>query len=697
MTAQNVALNARLNGVFTAIPLFTDPVDIERGTKPFAGADAWPSPSRFTCTINNDTLDYDPSRPAGLLYGIAGRNTEVRIRPAGTSYLYAEATEWEPSRTPDHVPGADKGRSETGLTALGLLGRLESWTDPIDSPMFKTNSARPTSIGHWAFEEDRGATVLSNSKVGGAVGTASNVDFGEDDRPFGAKQTVKVSDASSMAGKFVAASTSAGWQVYWAFRFPELPPTSTYELFFRVNVSNGYTWYFNIKDTGFQMNTIDNLGALVSSQAFNFGAGAEPNKWVTMRIAMQQVAGNVSWNWAWYAQDLEFFYVTTGTFAGTIGVCRDWRIPGNAVTDGVHYCHVGGVTGLTEDLMSSTSRRVFNGYKLERATSRYNRLMQEVGLDRFTIGTTNESVEMGPQTIDTLVNNLRQVVATEDADISDERFDIALTMRTRRSTYNQTPALELTYPTHIADYSKQIGAAGVWNRVTAKNADGGEYTMSRTDGLMSVSPPPAGIGEIRKQVDVSVGNERTWLPMIASWHLAKGTLEGPKYTEITVDLYRHPTLVADAIDVREGDLITVSGLEPNLLRLLVVGIRRRVTSGTTRITYLTEPYDTYRVGIWDDSGFVWGTNLSRLDGAHTSTDNTLALTTDSLYGVWTANTVGRSLLIAGEQVTVSGMTAASGVGPYTQTATVTRSVNGVVKTLPDDSKVELFDNRKWGL
>jgi hypothetical protein len=102
------------------------------------------------------------------------------------------------------------------------------------------------------------------------------------------------------------------------------------------------------------------------------------------------------------------------------------------------------------------------------------------------------------------------------------------------------------------------------------------------------------------------------------------------------------------------------------------------------------------VGIWDDAGFVWGTNLSTLNGDHTSTDNTLALTTVSRNGIWSTAFTG-DLIIAGERVSVSSMGAATGTGPFNQVATVTRSANGIVKALPGGSKVALFDNRRWGL
>ena len=698
MSVQDGDILVLLDGVWTIVDLLQDPMTIRRGGQPFGGADAWPTPTEARCTINDDELDYDPSLPTSLLYGLAGRNTPVRIRPQRSTRVYLEAESWAPSRTSDHIPGDRvRGRAEVALTAKGLLGRLEQWTQGLDSPMFRTNSSRSTSLGHWSLEDDKAARVLGNSLPSGRPGVYNDAELGDDNAPLGARQSMRTSASTGVSGTFVTASSTAGWQVYWSFNRDELPSSATYELFFRVNASNGYTYYFDINSTSYRMNVTAADGTNLTSQNYFFGEGAEPTKWVTMRIKVEQSGGNVNWSWGWYSQELQWSYVPTGSFAGTVGAVRSWRIPGTPWTEGMYYSHVGGVTGGTDALTSFESRRVFNGYIGERALTRYYRLMSENNLTRFGIGSESESVEMGPQSAGTLIENLRQIRATEDGDISDERFTpAATTMRTRRSTYNQAVSVALDFPGHVKAYTKVIGAEGAWNVITVKNARGGEYVAAREDGPMSTAASPDGIGEVRRQVDVSVDDERLWLPMIASWHLAKGTLEGARYTSITVNLDRHADIRTDCLDVREGDLITVDGLEPDLLRLLVVGLEERVTAGTWEITYFTEPFDLYRVGIWDDAGFVWGTNLSALDGDHTSTDNTLALTTPSRYGIWSTAFTG-DLIIAGERVTVTSMGAATGTGPFLQTATVTRSANGIVKALPGGSKVMLFDNRRWGL
>ncbi len=691
MTVQDWQFQARIGGVFTTIPTYATPVRIRKGRTAFG---TWPRASEFSCEVADDLLLYDPSRPTSLLYGVAGRNAVVRIRPNASTSLWGEAS-WSPHRTIDHQPGV-KGRSGVDVTAAGLLQRIGRWEDPIRSPMYRTISARSTSIGHWALEEESGATRLDNTLPAGVGGTITGGDTGDCESPVGAASSARVADGSRMAGTFITTSTSAGWQVAWSFQADALPPTATYVELFRIRTANGYTYTFLARDTGFRMVVVDSDGVTLVTETYTFGAGAAPTTWLTMRLGVEQSGGNVSSNWAWYAQELDFFYVTTALWAGTISRPTFWEQLGNATTDGWHFCHVFGVTGLTDDLMSSTNRRVFNGYKGETVYSRYNRIVLEAGLTRYLIGSSALTTLMGPQRPGTLIELLRECRDTEGGEINDERLDIALTMVTRHGMHHRTPALTLTYGVDVAAYVKSVGDEGIANRVTAKNAAGGEATASLETGLMSVLAPPAGVGEYRKQVDVSVDDPGRTLEYIANWHLARGTLEGPRYTSITVNVVRSTGKLAAAVAVREGDWITVDGLEPDTLRLLVVGIEQEQTSGTHTITYLTEPADVFDVGVWDDAGFQWGTNLSFLDGAHTDSDTTLALTTVSRRGVWSTAFTG-SLIIAGERVTVTSMGAASGSGPYTQTATVVRGANGMVKAQAGGAQVRLFHNKKWGL
>lgn len=692
--SQNWQLQALLSGVYTTLPSLAEPARITRGRQAYG---AWPRATTFDFVINNDSLDYDPSRPASLLYGKAGRNTRVRISPNGTANrVYGEA-EWRPEATPEHKPGQNFGKAMVYVTGNGLLNRLALWEDEIRSPMYSTISARAASIGHWDLEAGNGATRLSNTKRGGVGGTLSGVTMGEDDAPLGASTSAKIADGSRMAGTFTTASTSAGWQVFWSFRASQLPPGAPFFELFRFTTANGYLYRFLASNTSFWMHVEDSDGVALADPVYTFGTGASPLNWMTMRLAVEQIGGNISWNWAWYMQEMAIFYVPTGTFAGQVSRPTFWFQEGNATTAGWHFSHIGGVTGLTDDLMSFVSRQVFNGYKGEYALTRFYRILAQLGLTRYGLGTESDSQPMGAQKPSTIIDQLKEIRATEDGDVSDERLDIALTMRTRRSIAAQAVALALA-KSQLSGFVKTVASEGVANRVTVRNAGGSEVTLSLDSGPMSTLAPPAGVGEKRAQVDVSVDDETAQLENICNWHLAKGTIEGARYSAVSIDLIAQPGLAASAGAVREGDLITVTGLEADLVRLLVVGIEQTGSADSWDITFFTEPFEVYNTGIWDDPSFIWDAKTSVLAGAHTAGDTTLDLTTNDPDDVWSTSFTG-DLMIGGERVSVTVMGAASGSwpGPFTQTATVVRAVNGVSKAQLDQERVMLFDGKRWGL
>ncbi|WP_433117089.1 hypothetical protein [Micromonospora sp. CA-246542] len=688
----NVGLQAYLSGVWTDVPLMATSVKVTRGLDPFG---TWPRPSRIECEIDNDTLNYDPSRPTSLLYGIAGRNTRVRIRPNNTTYLWAEASTWTPERTIDHTPGAKRGRSTTRLVAEGLLRRIGTWSDPIRSPMYRTISSRATSIGHWSLEDDRDALALSNSYPGGALGTiSSGLTIGDSESAQGAAQSVRVGAATQMTGRFADASATAGWQIAWSFKLPAVPAAVGQLLSWTT--SNGYTWTIEADATGYRITVTNAAGALLLSGSVLPGDAGPPNRWTTMRVKVSASGGTVTVEHAWYAQGQTTTTGWTTTFSGTVGALRSWTQNGNPVVDGGWFSHIFGVTGVSDVLNSATALQVFNGYNGEAAGTRFLRVTAEQGLTRAMIGGSTNSLPMGPQKPGTLLDILKEIRDTDDCRIDDERFDIGLTMTVRRGLYNQTPALALTYPGDIYDYEKEIGDLNTHNRVTVKNASGGEVTVTRDSGPMSVQPPPAGVGLNPATVDVNVADEKNLEP-IATWHLAKGTLDLPLYRSVSVNLTASPALVTGALAVREGSYITITGLEAETIHLLVVGMVRQTTPGTDIITYSCEPYDPYRIGVWDDSAFRYDSRTSTLNAGYTASATSMVVTFTDRADAWSTTAAPYEWLVGGERIRVTSMGAVSGSGPWTQTATVVRAVNGISKAQTAGTEVHLADAKRWGL
>jgi hypothetical protein len=690
-----------LGGVWTAVPLYSAAGSVvTRGTE--AGG-TWPSPSSIETEINNDSLNYDPSNPTSTIYGTVGRNTRARLKINGNTRLWAEASQWNPDRTIEHVPGAGKGRAWTKLTAEGVLRRLGLWEEPLRSPMYRTNALRASSIGHWPLEDDKDATRLANTSgvfpnppglyKGGLV-------LGESESPDGAKTTAKAVDGSQMSGRFGIASGSAGWQVSVAFKMPSLPASATYGTLLQWHTTQGYRYTLDVNNTTFRVSVIDAYGTSLLSSSVLY-SGREPNQWLNFRVKVSWAAGTVTVEPAWYRQGDDTEVGWTDTFAGTgAGALSHWYQNGDAINDGTWFSHIFGVTGVADSLVGSTAQKIFNGYRGEPAGTRYLRVCSENGITRFIISSVSAAADtqpMGPQRADTLISLLKEIVETDDCRIDDERFDIGLTMTTRRAMIGVTPTLTLTYPSQVKPpFKKIIGDKGSKNRVTVKNREGGEVTAELLAGAMSVQAPPAGIGEAKGSVDVNVADETAQLEALADWHLAKGTIERPRYEAVSVDLLANPGLETSVNAVREGNMIRVTGYEAEPIDLLVVGIVSDVGAVEHTVTFKTEPYEPYRTGRYDNGVARYDARTSTVNAAQTTTSTSWAVACTDANDVWSTATP-YDWIVAGERVTVTAMTAAAGAGPYTQTATVTRSVNTVVKTQAIGNEIHIANARRWGL
>jgi hypothetical protein len=674
--SQDLDLQILLDGVWTSIDAFSKrPVQIQRGLA--ADAD-WPGITRVAAELDNRDLSLDPSHPESVLYGLAGRNTLVRVRMGTTNRTWAEATSWRPTRTIDHIPGGVRGRAAVDLTAEGVLGRISRWTEELRSPMYRTISARPTSLGHWSFEDGRDATSVSNSLAGAPAGQfTGDVTLGGDEAPLGASSSLQIGSGSRVFGRFRSASTTAGWQVSFAYYLPNITTATYYEVV-SWRATNGWTWRWSTNNANYSIDIVNDAGSTIVSVQQGHG-GAGPADWVTVKVKASVSGGTVTYEPSWYRQG-ETAVGYTDTVSGTVGALTSWIIDANAGNENGFVSHLFGVTGGTDSLDNDTARAVFNGYRGEAGYNRFARLCGEVGVTAYQIGGDPGTQLMGPQTADTPIALLREIVDTDDLMISDTTGDVAVTIRARRSLLDQTPALALTFGVDVAGFEKLIGAQGVTNIVTLSNRTGGDYTLALESGPMSTAPSPDGIGEERQRVDVNVADEGSQLPDLAGWHLAKGTLDGPRYTQVTVNLVANPEHETACQGMRLGDVISIDAIEPDPVMLLVVGFTEIVGHDSRVFVFDTEPYAPYQAGRYDDSRFRYDVAHSTLATGRDTTQTSWAVTGPTLSDTWSTTAVPYDVFAGGERLTVTAATSPAGSGPFTQTLTVTRSVNGIVKS-----------------
>jgi hypothetical protein len=462
-----------------------------------------------------------------------------------------------------------------------------------------------------------------------------------------------------------------------------------------VVTTSGYSWDLFVNENEFNLN-IGSATTFDVDVSLTF-ANLSPTDWMYTAFGATESAGTVSWFWLMYNENGSAIYSQSGSFSGTLGRLLEGVVNDNDYVRDARYSTLFSLT--TGDFPSAASLAVpFNGWPGERAGTRFLRLMAELDLNATLLGVEAETWPMGPQRPDTLLNLLQEIARTEDALIFDSRDAIALTMRTRRHRYNQSAGLALTFGVNVAvPFREVLDDLDTHNRVIVSQRDGGDYEASLTTGRMSVQAPPAGVGEYKQTVAVDIADETAAGPVLAGWWLSRGTLERSRYSSVTVDLLAHPELATacNALDI--GDLITVAGYEADTIPLIVIGLVDTIGNNTRRITFTTVPAELFLPGVYD---------TARYDSASTTTGasyaagvNTIVFSTADFGDLWatTGNGTPYDCVCAGERFTVTAMGAASGTGPYTQPATVSRAINGVAKTLPANEPIHVATPGRYAL
>lgn len=662
--------------------------DVETGTRQ----------NKITLTWDNSDLSIDPSNVLSPLYGLIGLNTQCKLKVGGTTLCVAEAVKWAPDRTLGHTVSPARGRSQTDFGAEGVLRRLGKWTDPLRSPVFRQiASYDPTKlVGYWPAEGP--GTNLPNAISGGftgkVVGTAT---WAGNNGAAGSDKVIQLGADGAMSASFIR-SSGAGWQVSFMAQLGSLPGSATYVTFFSWRTSTGITYQFQCSNLAFQLVGTRDDGTVVVTLPSTWGAGVSPDKWVRYRVRATVSGSTVTLEPSWYPQDGSVIYGVTGTFSGTsTGTLANWSIDSTTATSGTAYGHILGTTDTALDLVASYAAVAsLNGYAGEKAADRYTRLCTEEGITGALLGAASTTIAMGQQKPGLFLDLLEECARTDRAILYDDPTVIGLMFRTRSNRYGQTSKLDLTYGNgaHVQALKKIIDDVGVVNHVTVSNTSGADVTRILSSGPYSVQPPPAGIGRVKGTVDVNQLDDNA-LDDRAEFELNLLSQGRPRYTGVTVDLLANPGLIAACNSIRPGDLITLAGVEPDPVPLHVISYVHRVEHTERKYVMECVPGELWKTGAYDttSAGNVYGvasTTLATLTG---TAGTSLVVNVPDPLESWSLTATGYSLVIEGERVTVTGAFGAVTAGQ--QTATVTRSVNGVVRTHTAGAAVLVYDQARY--
>lgn len=338
------------------------------------------------------------------------------------------------------------------------------------------------------------------------------------------------------------------------------------------------------------------------------------------------------------------------------------------------------------------------GWPGETAVARAVRLASENGVQLDYVGEAAASALMGPQGTAPLLDLLVECVVADGGLLYEAKGSAALVYKTRSSLYSQTARVTLSYSVgqispSLEPIDDDLRAPNV---VTVKRQDGGEVTVARTTGRLSTQPPPVGIGVSDGGSVIANLASDTPLQEMAEWLLHLGTVDEERYQTVVAEL-RSPDitdLLAEALmDLYPGDRVVLD----DMASVNVYDPVNQLITGTTvtlntaflhSVAMSCTPESPYHVLTLDDA------DLGRLDSDTTTLNEDLTTTetgVDILVSdgtFWSTTDIPYDWVIGGERVTVTAMGAPSG---SVQTATVTRSANGVVKAHSAGVQVQLAD------
>ncbi|WP_433078842.1 hypothetical protein ACQP1P_38505 [Dactylosporangium sp. CA-052675] len=588
-------------------------------------------------------------------------------------------------------------QSYAPVTASGQLRRL-SRAQPLKSAIYIATSSSPGLVGYWPMEDGTGAMTLASAS-GGLPGTFTNISLAASSGLAGSDPLPTLGASNGRVAFQIPAYTSSGsWSVCWVMRIPSSSISGTAQLMSWVTPGQSIVrWQLRLNpgspDT-IQLDAFGSGGGVTSSTAVNFtdaasGAKLSDGRQLAFLATGTQNGGNVDATWTcWYVPDgggLATLFGGSFSPAGTTG--RVGLIYHDSVTGFSNGGHTIGHVGLGDgNTAFGPGALGASGGAGQTTRERFTALLAAQGITPLigdlvhggAGGTATQ--QMGPQRTGDVLAQLREVEDTEQGVIHDSKQGF-LEMLPRAMRYNRPVDLALDVNQgHVGwPFSPTDDNFLLQNDVTVTSPGG---SSARSTDLVSI----ASQGVYADSVAVNAWNG-VGLQQYADWLRNLGTTgAGLRYPEITLNLTdKHLSIGMSWLDTDIGSRITIANvpsneLPPDLLDLLVEGYTETISSTAWTARLNCSPGAQWLVGKLDTSTPRLDCGASTTSGAFNTTATSVALTIADEC-VWTIADGAFDIFIAGERMTVTNVSAPAGSGTsWTQTLTVTRSVNGVVKT-----------------
>lgn len=599
--------------------------------------------------------------------------------------------EWSP-RWPDKS-GND---SIAPITGAGVLRQLSARGGTVQSPLRRQLGSLYYTSSYLPLEDASGATSPGSGISWGRRGSVSGVTFAADDTlpGSGACITLDTAGVSYAVAPAVYPPTmnilgASGFAGMVLFKCPTAVAAERVLLDIRT-FGTVTRWEVYVNGSSYGFRGYDDANNVLADNAATYG-GAPPTEWTAMQLEATVSGGTVTSTLLWHKVGSTQYLFINDTHSGFVRNVTGISV--RAVVDGMSAGHLwAGDDALP--FVNNTFSQVSNGYIGEEASDRIARLCSEAGITVAILD--GDSEPMGAQKPATLLELLREC---EDADLGvlyERGNSLGYRPRTRRYRPDVSLALDwslghLAEPPEPQDDDQRLYNYWTVNRV------GGSYAVRFDQDSVDEEGPRA------NQHDANIESDDR-LDDFASWLLSQGTDDQLRWPRLKINLVAHPELIPAWLACDVGSRVTVDNcpIPGVVVDLIIEGYSQTINVDTWTVEMACSPASWWNVGRFDDPAGIskyqlrTGTTAAQYNAAATSIT---VLTTEDLETL--SQTSAYDIMVSGERigVPIGGAAARTGsTGAWSTVLTgLTRSKNGVSKTLPSGSVVKIADSARYAL
>ena len=646
-----------------------------------------------TCNVVFKGWRFNPDNVSSDLHGLIRRNNPLRITVDGTHRFSGEVSAWTPGQTLGGDVQVPVRYVE--VEAGGPLRRLQAGTDPLPSTLktfYVDHASAP--IAYWTMEHGAlSDTALPTLGEGRIIWTNSRLEAAEV-APW-LEPGVKITSGTTLSAEVFMSTSPTRWTVDFMRAVDEDAREFRFVVVGNTEDASGWRHDYRMAfdaTTGQVELVFDYVGTGAPASLTLTTTTVDVFTGTTNHVRLNATQDGADEDWALV---IDGTTIDSGTIASTtlqgVAFVAPVSLPGTGPSTAFSHIAVfeGAPPGIT-----ATIEAAF-GYPNEHAGTRFVRLSGEQDVTDTVAGTAADTIPMGPQFQGTLAAQYQEIADTDGGLIADTVTSMGVTYKTGRDRYNQDPTLTLDYQAfEIAPPLQPVlDDKAIRNDVTATRREGAAFRVLDQDNIDTY-------GRYTSKPTVNVYSDLV-VAASAGWELHVGTTSDTRFAQVTVDLDASPHLVDDVESTVVGSVIALANLPgaltPNTANLVVNGWTETIAPDRRKITFNCTSDAPFHIAEVEHEAYAFvGALDTIISGAHSNTDTTIAIQVGA-DGPWIYET-DFDVVAAGERMTVTAMGAASGSYPnQSQTMTVVRSVNGVVKAQSNGEAVQLFNRAYIGL